>query len=387
MNGKSNGHVNHAFREEEQEEPRVEEPKGIIEESLKSSPQTKTKYPAPPPPVAYESQMSSIDLDLALAALDDVLFVEECKTRKVSVGSVSNGSKGFNEHDVVALVHREDVKSINHTPVVEDLPPLPEAAQTVVESVSEEPKIENLEKVTKEPDTIIAPSVPINPIENETSKPLVDNLEVISVNSEPRGEEALLSPPPPPLPVFTSFDIPTIPRISTVTASDLKSVTLKSRRPESPPVDYDVPPNDHLVFGTLEHKDFKSRLEVLLRNPSMTSEPMSPVTPKSPRPKTVGPSGIAANEFVVQDRIRTSDARKTLSAFFLSDKAIFPNGVRPIPNAPKVEIEVKIQPVENDVSKLTNGELLKLEHSQRMAGTLRSIRLRKVDSFKNDDTQ
>lgn len=390
VNGKSNGLVNQAFREDEETQPQQ---RSAEKEEVKrlESPRPQTKYPAPPPPVAYESQTSSIDLDLALAALDDVLFVEENKNRKVSVGSVSNGSKGFNEHDVVALVHREDVISATYAAVVdENLPPLRETVKVVVvESVIAKPEIENLEELAEFPvgnsDTVANSDA--EKLE-EVSQPSVD-AESRPVSSASGGEDgALLSPPPPPMPVFTSFEIPAIPRVQKfVTASDLKSVKLRSPRPESPPVDYDEPTNDNIAFGTVEHKNFKSRLEVVLSRANSMTPPITPVTPKSPRPKTVGPSGIADNEFVVQDRIRTSDARKTLSAFFLSDKAIFANGLRPNSNAPKVDMKVNSKSVENGGSKLNDSESLKLEHRQRMAGTLRSIRLRKVDSFKDDDTQ
>lgn len=453
LNGTSNGYINQAFHEEtETKNHEAEEDKYLPF----SSPRLRKKYHAPPAPsVTNETQTSSIDLDLALAALDDVLFVEESKTysRKVSVGSVSNGSKGFNEHDVVALVHREDVNS--H---VETLPTLTETSEnaTEVSDIIEPKPIGSSIEVTEENvgikdldeesakafddtsknqtkqsyenedvtnlDTLELPSknmdskdldkepakISVTTLNNDTKQSKgngdvkdLDALELLPKNSDENvdnpktdaesfnsdDKNSLLSPPPPPLPL-ASYEIPAIPRITkSLTDTDLKSVTLKSTRPQSPPIDYDEPTDDHLTFGTLQHKNFKDRLENIIRHGSMTSEPASPISPKTPiRPKTVGPSGFANNEFVIQDRIRTSDARKTLNEFFLSDKAIFPNGLRPVSNNPKVALKIGNNKTgdENGGAKLNDGELMKLEHRQRMAGTLRSIKLRKVDSFKDD---
>lgn len=467
----SNGHVNHSFTSESKD--KNEDNK--ISVDVSDCPELSKKNHAPPPPIVQGDSVKnalSMDLCLALAALDDVLSDEEDKNRKISVGTMSNCS--VHEENVVALVHREDEisyhkqisfeksndasvdnKLIENVPAVvleivasaedtennanelvqeKNLPvPKIEVNGIIEKSVADQdeqhetivPKVEsNTEaNVTDLPDTrtkedsnhvLISKSNPVLSI-NVTAKEVLPSLSSDeSAKTFPASEENKdtsidqvyenSSPIPPPLPLlnlFDSFDVtPTIPR---VTITDKEYAVLKPVRPKTPPADYIEPKEDNLAFGSPEHVDFKAKLNNIFKK-GFSQPSLYPVTSK----KTPTENGnlvqskehVQSNELVDEDRIKIDEAKKNLQNF-LQSPSWRPNGIvqnhfpsiksdNTEPQSESVSLEgltpeKSSEDSSNKFERINKTDPEKVEHRRKMAGTLKSIRLRKVDSFRNED--
>lgn len=378
-NGVSNGHINHTYINETKEE--------IVKE--RTLPQKKKSIPSPP---------DSPELNQALRALDDVLSSDSVRI-PVSGDFRANGDAC--EENVVALVHRADSVNDKSQNIIKDLF-LSEAPETV--SVKEENEmqaavlVENqvevqLPEETKEINSVQSFEVTIpRGRKNKAPPPPIpqtENLETISSSPEVIEELSTLPPappPPPPLPPANSESVDVIPvppplpqidkqeelipppppfvnlrkaatlpaaspllmqqikEFENVTLKPVKTVALNSSEKSEEP-----PPDDHIEFGSKQHENFRRKLEGVFQK----SAPYE-------RPNYIRPITIHGNNFKTNGNKQLKPVKKRES----------------IQN-PELERTASFLDVKSKFERTLNINPIKLEHSQRMASTLQSIRLRK----------
>lgn len=452
----ANGHVNQSFVDE-----RTHENGKIANGNANNAThESKKKKPAPFPPLiqndiqnAPKTVTTPLELDIALAALDDVLSVAEQNNRKVSVVSSVSNASASKEENVVALIHREDIKSNTNSPLIENSPSKLElglvdenqnqvsnSASNLVKAISNDKQVvsENTEFISGGADskeissdiTVVPENADSSPnqLEISSNEPILETASVNDsdklpdnpennvenksetndesssvksdinalVNQIENDHENTLAPPAPPPPLMNLFDSVEevkLPRVSLrPTANDLKSVKLKKHRPTTPPADYTVRglpavlKDDHISFGTKDFEDFKSVLSnKLFKNGNPVLRQNSFVTKK---PTNILPqNSLASNEFVIKDKLDIGNAKNTINEMLLKRNSV---STTVVPQSPQSEINVE-PPLpelnEENVKKFHNlilGDANILDHKKRMASTLKSIRLRKVDSFKKE---
>lgn len=440
----ANGHVNQSFVDE-----RTHENGKIAYGNANNA--TQKKKPAPLPPVIHneiqnspKTLTTSVEMDIALAALDDVLSVAEQNSRKVSVVSSVSNASASKEESVVALIHREDIKSNNNSPLIENSPSKLELGLPVISSNNLDSNNENnldkelsndnqvisentemtsnerdrdtvnlvvpghtessssesgfFESVEKPPENVnINGNFPDSNVENKSELNKDDNNNTL--NNVESDHEDTLAPPAPPPPLVNLFDTVEqqvkLPRVSiTPTAKDLKSVQLKKHRPKTPPVDYNtvrgfqgVLKDDHISFGTKNFEDFKSVLsKKLFQNGNPVQRQNSFVAKKLSN--NLPQNNLANNEFVIKDKLDIGNAKNTINEMLLKRNSV---NTRDVPeNTPKIDQNVEPPSPElneENVKKFQNlsvGDANIIDHKKRMAGALKSIRLRKVDSLKKE---
>lgn len=466
----ANGHINQSFVDE-----RTHENGKIANGNANNATlELKKKQLAPLPPVIHNEIQNSpktvttpVDLVIALAALDDVLSVAEQNSRKVSVVSSVSNASGSKEESVVALIHREDIKSSNNSPLIENAPSKLELLSEVKnqnslgsvkkenesQNVSENHKdrnsesnlgneinnnkqviSKNTEMTTNElnRDTMNA-VVPVGIKSSSNESPPLESTEISSYerivekppentntndnspdsNVESKNEtneersalsnvendhDDTLSPPAPPpllMNLFDAVEEVKLPRVSiTPTAKDLKSVKLKKRRPKTPPADYTIRglhgvlKDDHISFGSKDMEDFKSVLsKKLFQNGNPVQRQNSFGAKKLPN--NLPKNNLVNNQFVIKDKLDIGNAKNTINEMLLKRNSV---NTRVVPESPKPEIDQNVEPPlpelnEENVKMFQNliiGDANVLDHKRRMASTLKSIRLRKVDSFRKE---
>nr|XP_022908557.1 high affinity cationic amino acid transporter 1-like [Onthophagus taurus] len=264
--------------------------------------------------VMSRKSSASVDEDVkdALAMLDKVVQDDD-GLRRLSYGNYSTASFGeLITKDVDVIVHREDVKSIPTTPVIE-IPSAPYEEENLQEEISENESFrdKNLQdedhhddgKLTinvnfdSELKILDSPQLSINFSDGETD---TDSLEVIipppppleifeksithipriSIPHKPRTPTPDISPtqspsynipPPPPLDGFSNYTPYAIPKVKTSTPptpiKDYPTQPSKRSSVEKPSKDTeesdDETINDNVRFGDKQHLQLKDKLEKL----------------------------------------------------------------------------------------------------------------------------
>lgn len=429
--GKSNGLINNGFVNTESE----------IKKKKAQAP------PPPPPPAVIEETIAELDKVLEkeeaniIASEDDKINDRKfsVKTihsndRKFSADSLSNASNVLCEENVQAVVHCSDVPLSESFPVNVsnvskfDIVSSPSNEETV--KAEDQAKIELITE--RENDEIIEEKKNIPEVKAETndikSSQAIDTekdeIEKIDEKKENKKIEekdqnkketriekeevdssisnkdedkddtknyaAPTPTPPPPPPLLQSDKLLNndvrIPRPQ-YQSDDFNNVKLKhiNKPPETPPVDYSrensevAPQDDNLKFGTPEHKKFIAKLSNQI-SPAYIPLSFGFIAKKTLIPIPKKP--IPVNENVILEKIDRSDAKEKLAAFLAKD-----DHVQSIVNGVKSEIKQnRISNVDRIRSK-ENEDIDRLQHKQNMDNIFRSIRLRKVDSFKSNESQ
>lgn len=406
MNGTNgvtnNGHINHAFVDD----------KDTIVETVKeqSPPQSRKKKNAPLPP-------ESPELNQALKALDDVL----------SSDAVS-GDSGFNgdvyEENVVALVHRADsvggkerkvsaeelfltekleaassgerlsgvdedrsllpsVEGTNQTDEISNVmpsdnskykapsPPLPHANEEPSSPLLPPPPPPPLPGTNKEPSSPVAPPPPPLPYTNEDPSTPLPPLPPPPPPPLSDSQPVEHIPPPPPLPLHEEpSPLPLVKLRKSVTTppptpliQEIKEFEKVALRPvkdgsnvASSKKNEEPPPDDHLRFGSMQHENFRRKLEGVFQ------QTVPPNRPEYKRAATIHGNNFARDEDGQRKPVRkiAEDLSK--------------DGREPERNASFRDVTSKFE-------RTLNINPIKLEHSQRMASTLQSIRVRRARSM------
>ncbi|XP_044263025.1 high affinity cationic amino acid transporter 1-like, partial [Tribolium madens] len=343
-NNNVNGFTNHAY---------------VSDETL-----PKFKPRAPEPPITSNIEATIAVLDLVLEN-EEANIDENLIDRRISIDTTSNASNVLREESVQAVVHCEQAPPLDQSGDVDNPPPDPDPAQS--------------------PD--VTP-----PTENETS-------EEETPPTPPLVEEMPPVPPPPP-PMMPKMGTVSIPRPTLSELSTVKLTPWEDRKPATPPVDYSrqnsMAPdnNDNIKFGSPQYKEFREYLNQTLQHGGYSPTPIFDVKKKPLQVKTEPVS----NENVIEDKIDRNDVKQKLALFleqtynnnnvvkendFKEEHKVFEsiNSKEESPSG-NSEIPQRVKKHAKD-----DNDYDRLRHRQNMDSIFKSIRLKKVDSFKTNESQ
>lgn len=346
---------------------------------------------------------------------------EDLIDRKLSVDTMSNASNVLREENVHVVVHCPDLPNMS----VEEVKPLTQSndlnntlpSDVIFPNPASQPPVtvlandittfeSNVDKdITKFEDS------ETNSVEVETT--LADNGNDILINEieadVSQNDEDFVIPPPPPM--VKEIENVSIPR-PYFNLNDINKVKLKSwnnKKPKTPPVDYSrensVAPDsdDNLKFDSVEYKEFRDQLANTLQKGYVPPVPID--LKRSILPVKVEP---VLNEDVIVDKIDRDEAKKAFTLYLERINNVSITEKDPENN--NKNIKTKDAELNEDVNEENKNEVpqnveekqLKnldkkqtkydqgsdqLQHKQNMDSIFKSIRLRKVESFKAQESQ
>ncbi|XP_063926032.1 high affinity cationic amino acid transporter 1-like [Zophobas morio] len=312
-------------------------------------------------PVSHNSDVTNAHVadttDSAVLESEDTVQNDDAEPAAVVVG--------------IPLIPEEPEEPEEQGPVVK-IALMPEDAH--VEEEQEEPPTEEQSLIVNTNETISQESQPV-PVENETT---TEENEKIIEESEPKNP--VIPPPPPLTEEMETFNDTPRPHFDKNVFSGVKLRSIHDRKPETPPIDYSRqnstvgPADTNLKFGTQEYKEFIEQLDQKLQQGYI---PAHVAVELKKKPVLKNTTSHIANEDVVNDSIDRDDAKKKLALFLERTNSLPAFTVRNGPNSDRKYIGKKINEVESDLSGY------KEQHRQNMENIFRSVRLRKEDSFKN----
>ena len=312
-------------------------------------------------PVSHNSDVTNAHVadttDSAVLESEDTVQNDDAEPAAVVVG--------------IPLIPEEPEEPEEQDPVVK-IALMPEDAH--VEEEQEEPPTEEQSLIVNTNETISQESQPV-PVENETT---TEETEKIIEESEPKNP--VIPPPPPLTEEMETFNDTPRPHFDKNVFSGVKLRSIHDRKPETPPIDYSRqnstvgPAETNLKFGTQEYKEFIEQLDQKLQQGYI---PAHVAVELKKKPVLKNTASHIANEDVVNDSIDRDDAKKKLALFLERTNSLPAFTVRNGPNSDRKYIGKKINEVESDLSDY------KEQHRQNMENIFRSVRLRKEDSFKN----